>query len=369
MEPNSSPVSGAPAADVSANPSLRQQLAPSSGPRHVTLTLFLAVIAGLIAAWWWSGRQSQAEMNGAIALELAKRDASIEQRLSQAELDRQDLAIVRDKVSALEAELVDAQSKTAVLEGKYQDLMQSRDERLLGDIEQSLTTASQQLQLAGNVEGALLILRAIDLRLSTNPSPRLMPLRRLIARDIEKLKSSALADMSATIRKLEAILAGVDAFPLAYEQRPRGPAIAVKKGKAIAPVPVPPEESGVTADIRQLASEIWQDLRELVKIERVDLADQSFLMPPQIYFLRENLKLRLLAARVALLQRDGRVYQEELLQAQNSLKRFFDVRADNVRAANETLQGLIEKGGKLDLPGLDDTLNAVRSSKLPRSGS
>ena len=79
-------------------------------------------------------------------------------------------------------------------------------------------------------------------------------------------------------------------------------------------------------------------MRQLVRIERVDLIEPALLMPPQIYFLRENLKLRLLAARVALLQRDGKVYQEELRQAQSSLIRFFDTRAASVQTANEILK-------------------------------
>ena len=104
----------------------------------------------------------------------------------------------------------------------------------------------------------------------------------------------------------------------------------------------------------------------MVRIERVDTTEQALLMPPQIYFLRENLKLRLLAARVALLQRNARVYREELRQAQSSLTRFFDSRAASVQTASETLKQLASASGNLELPALDETLSAIRSSKLPR---
>lgn len=126
------------------------------------------------------------------------------------------------------------------------------------------------------------------------------------------------------------------------------------------------QEPTVSERLRQLVSEIWQEVRQLVRIERVDLIEPALLMPPQIYFLRENLKLRLLAARVALLQRDGKVYQEELRQAQSSLIRFFDTRAASVQTANEILKTLMSKGENVQLPNLEATLNAIRATKIPR---
>ena len=44
----------------------------------------------------------------------------------------------------------------------YQDISKNRDEWALSEIEQVLSTASQQLQLAGNVQGALIALAEVE---------------------------------------------------------------------------------------------------------------------------------------------------------------------------------------------------------------
>lgn len=360
MEPNTNPANQVPLPavnDIGAN------------SRSVSIGVIGLVLAVIMAALWWMNVTGQDDMRESIAHELARRDASIEQRLALVSSDHESLAILRDKVKTLETELDETRIQSAALELKYQDLMQSRDERLLADIEQSVTTAAQQLQLAGNVEGALIILQAADLRLATNASSRFVSLRRSIARDIERLKASGLADVSGATLKLENVVAAVDGFPLAFEQRPKAaiPIARVSPKMATKPAATPaPQDLGVTDGIRQLIAEIWQDARQLVRIERLDLSEQALLTPPQIYFLRENLKLRLLSARVALLQRNGRVYREELLQAQRNLTRFFDTRAATVQTANDALKQLMDKGGNLELPGLDETLSTIRLSKQPR---
>jgi uroporphyrin-3 C-methyltransferase len=117
---------------------------------------------------------------------------------------------------------------------------------------------------------------------------------------------------------------------------------------------------------REVAADVWRELRQLVRIERIDHGDPALLAPQQSYFLRENLKLRLLNARLALLQRDGRVYREEIRQAREQLDRYFDVRAKPVQSAQSTLATLANTDVSFDLPGLAETLTALRNLKLAR---
>lgn len=337
--------------------------------RSVSIGVIGLVLAVIIAALWWMNVAGQDDMRETIAQELARRDASIEQRLALVGTDHENLTVLREKVKTLETELDETRNQSAALELKYQDLMQSRDERLLADIEQSVTTAAQQLQLAGNVEGALIVLQAADARLATNASSRFVSVRRSLARDIERLKASGLADVSGATLKLENVVAAVDGFPLAFEQRPKSAPPTTRVSPKVIAKPAAsavPTDLGVVDGLRQMIAEIWQDARQLVRIERLDLSEQALLTPPQIYFLRENLKLRLLSARVALLQRNGRVYREELQQAQRNLTRFFDTRATNVQMASDALKQLMDKSGNLELPNLDETLSTIRLSKQPR---
>ena len=115
-----------------------------------------------------------------------------------------------------------------------------------------------------------------------------------------------------------------------------------------------------------LGEEIWRELRQLVRIERIERSDPALLAPAQSYFLRENLKLRLLSARLALMQRDGKIYREELRQSRLMLEKYFDLSAKSVQGAVATLERIAAADLALDLPQLTATVAAARNLKQAR---
>ncbi|HNH35712.1 MAG TPA: uroporphyrinogen-III C-methyltransferase, partial [Rhodocyclaceae bacterium] len=130
--------------------------------------------------------------------------------------------------------------------------------------------------------------------------------------------------------------------------------------------PAKPTEAGYW---RGLAEDFWQEMRQLVRIERIDEAnhrDPALLSPSQSFFLRENMRLRLLNARLSLLTRDGRGYREDIRQARDWLDRYFDTRAKPVQAAQATLKALAAVDVALEPPSLGETLAALRNFKLTR---
>ncbi len=72
----------------------------------------------------------------------------------------------------------------------------------------------------------------------------------------------------------------------------------------------------------------------LVRIENTEKQEMPLLSPTQTFFLRENLKLRLLSARMALLTRDEVSFRRDLKTAQEWIKRYFDIKS------NESAQAL-----------------------------
>jgi len=266
------------------------------------------------------------------------------------------LAALQAKVAVLEAKLAETQSQAVALEAMYQELSSSRDERLLAEVEQAVVIAMQQLQFAGNVEAALIALQGADARLARSVQPRFLPARKLLLRDIERLKGTPGANVSGLSLKIESVVAVVDGLPLAYEQRPKaGGARPASRSRP------------ASADFwRELGAELWHELRQLVRIERIDQGDPALLSPNQSFFLRENLKLRLLNARLGLLQRDGKIFREEIRQSREQLDRYFDARAKPVQAAQSTLKTLATTDVSFDLPGLAETLTALRNLKLAR---
>jgi uroporphyrin-3 C-methyltransferase len=329
-------------------------------PRTRWLALLVLLVAAALALFWLDARNRI----GATQEELARRlrDIEAESRDARA-LARRAEESMRDlqtKLGALEARLSESQSQQVALEALYQELARSRDEWQLAEIEQVLAIAQQQLQLSGNVRAALLALQLAESRLSRADRPQFLPVRRALARDIERLKALPALDLLGMSLRLDALIAGVDSLPLAYEERAAKSAeeraAAAKGAKAAA-------EEGFFA---RLGAEVWKEVRALVVVRRVDAPEPPLVPPPQAYFLRENLKLRLLNARLDLLARNEAAYREDLRVAQGWVQRYFDARSKAGQAALAQLKQLSATSISFELPSLAESLEAVRGFKTRR---
>ncbi len=116
----------------------------------------------------------------------------------------------------------------------------------------------------------------------------------------------------------------------------------------------------------RLALEMWRDLRSMVRIQTVDRPEVPLVDPGQEFFLRENLKLRLLSARLALLQRDEKTYRSDLQAARQWVERFYETRDRNLATTLAGLRQLSEVDIGVDVPDISASLAAVRDYKLTR---
>lgn len=344
---------------------------PGSWPSP-PLALWLSVLAllgvGVLSWLAWQGNERVDATRQELARRLADNEAVQREALAHAKQNRETLDALQGKVGAFEAQLAEMQSQQLALQAMYQDMSHVRDDRLLAEIEQDVAIAAQQLQLAGNVEAALIALQGAEARLAKSAQPQFLNVRKLIARDIERLKALPGADVSGIALKLDSLLGAVPSLPLAFEQRPAPPV----KGKPAAAIPEPgavsPEPSFEQV-LRAWLGELWHELRQLVRIERIDthgIGDPGLLAPREVFFLRENLRLRLLSARLALLARDGRSFQGDLKQAEAWLGQYFDTRSTAVQDAQTTLRGLIKLDVMREPVELNETLSALRNFKLAR---
>ncbi|UCH48012.1 MAG: uroporphyrinogen-III C-methyltransferase [Betaproteobacteria bacterium] len=320
------------------------------------LTVLLALLIALAAAGFtaWQNYELRRE-RAQLELELARKLDQIEtigsdsRKLSS---DARDL--VRDvdsRLGQLEARLAGMQNQRLAIESLYQELSQSRDEWTLAEVEQILLVASQQLQLAGNVKAALIALEAADARLARSDRPQLTQVRRVIAEDIERLKASPFVDVTGIGLKLERVIATVNELPLAMETRP-------------AEENATPESDTAEEGWRLLVAEMWGDLLSLVRIQRIDAPETPLLAPDQAFFLKENLKLRLLGARLALLARDQAAYRADLAAAVDWTTRYFDGSAPPVASSIDTLNELAASDIQIELPDVTASLDAVRTYRL-----
>ncbi len=321
--------------------------------------MIVALLALGLAAWQWvETRIRIADTQQELARRLSENDTVVKESRALAKQAQEQFAVVQGKLGELEGKIAESQSQQATLETLYRDLARNRDEWVLAEIEQSVTLAAQQLQLAGNVQGAVLALQSADARLADNSRPQFISLRKVLIRDLDRLRELPQIDLPGMNLRLESVIAAVDKLPLAVDGRPRD------EGKAKAVVETTPASAGTLAFWQHLAAEFWGEMRGLVRIQRFDRDEPALLAPGQAFFLRENLKLRLLNARLALLAHDQWTFRNELKQAQYWVDRYFDARDSSVQTAHGAIRQLSATEISIALPNLNESLSAIKNFSL-----
>jgi len=287
---------------------------------------------------------------GARLSELGAESAQAKVALRDAQAALKD---AQGRITELEARVADTQEQRVALEEMYRELSRSADDRLLAEVEQMLVAASQQLQLAGNVRGALAALQAVEQRLVRAEKLAVAPLRRAITQDMEKLRAVPLVDTVGIAVKIDGLIAQADALPLLINETL--PAVRPARAR-------PADEPG----LGRAARDLWEEMKGLVRIRDLETPDVALLSPAQGYFLRENLKLRLLAARVALLARDESSFREDVKAAQAWIAKYFDPKARPTGAAMASLKQIADSPVAIGVPDINASLAAVRTARTAR---
>jgi uroporphyrin-3 C-methyltransferase/uroporphyrinogen III methyltransferase/synthase len=361
-----------PAANPVAEPRVPEGVAVG-GLLNKPQNLAILALAVLLALQTWSTHSRFNKLREDVARTLQKDNAS---NAETAQLVRETQEAAKElqvKVGVLESRQAESQSQQAALEQMYQDISKNRDEWALSEIEQVLSTASQQLQLAGNVQGALIALANADRSLSRSDKPQFITIRRAIARDIDKLKALPQVDQAGIALRLDNVIGLIDNLPLLSDEKPAEPSAPsrvnpparVNRGTAALPAPVPEMTLGqrVTETWRNWSHEMWDDIRQLIRVRTVDTPEALMLSPSESYFVRENLKLRLLNARLALLSRNEGSFRDDLASAQQMLARYFDTKARSTVSVQGLLRQVQANNVTIEVPDLSESLNAVRNYK------
>lgn len=326
----------------------------------VLRTVLLVVVLALTVWQWIATHHELSNLQEALARTVAERESAGKENSTQAQ---EQVLAMQTRLTALEAQLDESRNQQATLENIYQDVARSRDDWALVDIEQGVTLAAQQLQLAGNVQGAVLALQAADARLAGSNRPQFFNLRRVLSQDLARLRALPEVDMPGISLRLESVIAAIDALPLANEARLKPERKPVTRN-----LPAPSWANGLNfwPTLQALASEFWAEIRGLIRVQRFDRDEPALLAPGQAFFLRENLKLRLLNTRLALLARDQSTFRSELKQAQSWMERYFDTRHAAVQSAVGGLKQMAANEIDIELPTLNASLSAIRGFKTGR---
>lgn len=320
---------------------------------RVSITQMTMAVVMVVFMWQWlDGHQTINDMQQQLAKKIAEMDGTNKANQLLVTRSQEEVRELSSKLVSLEARYAEAQSQRAALESLYHDLSSSRDVTALAEVEQLLMIATQQLQLSTNVKAALIALQSADARLARMNRPALSSLRKSIGKDIDKLRVLPDANIPALSAQLDALVAGVGELPLVYQQTS-----APKRTQTAASQP--PEGFWIT-----LWHEIWQETKQLIRIENTSKADIPLLPPNQEFFLRENLKLRLLSARLALLAHDENSFKQAMKTVRHWAAHYFDTHSPITERWLAEQNRLTATTLKIELPDLDPTLQQVRGYRL-----
>jgi len=331
-----------------------------------TVSRALVLSVGAVAALAMASSVLLWQKLSGIQEQLARQSADTSEQAIEAKATaKQAQELARDTAAHLaltDGKLNEVALQRSQLEELMQSLSRSRDENLVVDIDSAIRLAQQQAQLTGSVQPLLTALRSAEARLAKVSHPRLAPLQRALTRDIERVKTASVADTPGLLIRLDELARWVDELPLAN---------AVNTTAARPPAPEPVAASSWARAVSASWWEgvllaVWDEVSSLVRVSRIDRPEASLLAPEQSYFLRENLKLRLLNARLALLTRHHEAARQDLTQVQLDLERYFDVGSRRGLAAQAALRQVLADSKQVELPRIDETLAALATAAAGR---
>jgi uroporphyrin-3 C-methyltransferase len=312
--------------------------------------VLLAVVA-LVAALALLASLMMWQKLSRIQEQLARQSADTGQQALEAKTwAKQSQELVQDsaaRVALMEARLAEVALQRTQLEELMQSLSRSRDENLVVDIEAALRMAQQQGQLTGSMEPMLAALKSAQKRVQRSAQPRLAPVLR-----------AQVFDLPGLLIKLDEGVALADGLVLSNEALATGSPSRSPAQTAGAPQAPSWWMAGLNAFADQL--------KGLVRVSRIDSPDAALLSPEQGFFLRENLKLKLLNARMGLLARQKDSARADLSSAAVMVRRYADM---NSRKTTQLLQLLEQAGVQMragEMPGLEGSLTALTTAAAGR---
>src|SRR5690606_30745405 len=249
---------------------------------------------------------------------------------------------------------------------------------LLNDIDHLATIAQQQLMLGGNVANAIVSLEAAQAQLARANRVGLASLQQTLNGDLERLRAAATVDVASLSRQLDTLSRYGSEAPLLVPDDVAGGA----NTEALDLQSDVQEPTELAADapwwerswntVEQWGSSAWRsvshDLGQFVSIRRVDDAAALLMSPDQAARLRENLRLRIMAARLAMMMNQSAVWQTELNAVATALEHRFDTQSGQVQQPLRLTRQLQDARIGARLPTVNNTLAAIESLRQAQAG-
>ena len=275
----------------------------------------------------------RAQLLQALETRLAEQDAALEQQRSQ--LTRQGETLSR----------IDASD---------------RESWLLAEVEYLLRLANQRLIMTGDVAAARALLDNVDGILRDLDDAALHPVRAAVASDLAALRAVPEVDVEGIYLRLGALLE--QAGELAILRLPG-------EQQELQPPPQPRQEAA-PGDWQQQLQQGWESalhkLSDYLTIRRRDVPVEALMDPRWEGLVRQNLRMLLEQARVALLSGNQSLYRESLERARYWVTEFFQSDEATARSMAREIDQLSAVQIDVALPDVSASLAALNDAMEQR---
>ncbi len=356
-------------------PAARPVAAPVPPPTRKTfsavawLALVLVIALAGAAGWAWLELQRRGadvleRLDKVEALAGAREDnlGSLEQRWQQedqrwqqelrsalseveqeARRQQQLIADVSGNLGGFDAQLAELRAELARFSAA------DRDSWLLAEAEYLLRLANQRLIMAGDTISARVLLESADGILRQLDDASLHGARRAVAADLAAVRAVPQVDVEGIYLRLAALVEQAD--KLVIFQMPE---------------PEPVVAEGAAEDWQGRLEEGYHSalakLSSYVAIRRRDVPMQTLMDPQWEGLVRQNLRMLLEQAQVALLSANQTLYGESLERANHWVAEFFESDEAAARAMAREIDQLADQRIAVDIPDLARSLGALNEA-------
>ncbi len=353
-------------------------------PVFFNFLLTLLLIGGIAYGGWWLYPQWQQQQQSVALVEqqqeaektnlVESADAINEQMAGVRQASDESLAQAQELADQLNAEL---RSITERLNAHNQRLLSlsntSREDWMLAEANYLLRLASQRLLVDRQATSALGLMEAVDGILQGLAMPDLFSVRQALARDLGAVRLAAEVDREGIYLRLDGLIHNMEQLPLYQNPLSKTPVVEALVA----------EQASTSAEEAELAPEIgtwpWAQqyldaagdrLSQYFVIKRHDQPQDALIAPSQESYLRQNVRLSLESAQVAMLREQNEIYAASLGQAIDLVQRYFPTSPAS-KALIEELSGLKERPIAVDLPQIDNSIEQLEAyiERLHQMGS
>lgn len=348
ITPSETPESPSTAPKVSPASST-QQSARSNSAILIVLLVLGAVMAGS-GYWGWQQLQSlqltQTQLQQQLKTQTQElQGVLVQQQSSTSKSELQSL------LAGLDKRLANTASRLRNLEST------DRQDWLLAEAEYLLRLANQRMLMERGTQGALALLENVDQLLRDLDNDDLFAVRQQLARDITALKLAPVVDRSGLYLQLSALAESIEQLP------------DLPSDMNVEEEPVPIAEAMLDEAQRQqpgvwqqLQNHFWSAMAVVGKHIRIRHHDQPIVpvLPPESSaYVRQNIRLMLERAQLAMLRENSDIYQHSVKQARVILLRYFATQERAQIIAGE-LESLAKVAVHTELPNIGGSLSALR---------